>query len=324
MIAQIMCDLTRDIVWPHAQRIARNNNGFLIDPLVTRVGSGRKTYHTRTPVNNEYSHLITYGCKAVDEKRDLTRANGYLTGREIQERGYFNGDLTYPNMIAHTVIHETAHAIQTIVGKRLRNSVHNKHFYALLTELSDACDEEVLNELTCRALKYGLPLEFDPDTYDASSDGKPMLSQPELKVGAVVSFKTRNGSRNLGVISRPGKSKTDMDVYRGEYQGQNVAVPNHLIQSLEPDDPQPNPETDIPKRIAWKEGGLCHFEDEMGRYYGGHIVKANPKNCKIKVTEGRSDAIGHRYQVHRSMLKEGHRLHPSLQKSRSGHEPSMS
>lgn len=323
IIAQIMCDITRDVVWDHAKRVAENNGGFLVDQLVTRVGSGKKTYHTRKPVNNTYSHVITYGAKAVQDKTDFFRANGYFTGREIQERNYFNGEITYPNLIAHTIIHETAHAIQAVVGKRYANSVHNKHFYALLRELSNACDQEVLFELNTRTSKYGLSMDFDPNTYDVSEAGNPTLSRPKLQVGALISFKNRQGARSLGVIDRVGRSKSDVEVYQGEYKGNNVSVPNNWIRGLEPDDPRPDPKTVLRKKIDWKVGDPCHLEDGEGRYIGGYIVKANPKNCKVKVTEGRSDYIGYLLQVHRSMLREGHRLHKSLRNSSSSHEPSF-
>lgn len=322
MIAQFMCDITRDIVWSHARNIADQHGYLMSDPLVTRIGSGRKTYHTRKPVDGVYSHQITYGVKAIFEKKNFTLANGYATTKEIGGRGFFNGEINYANLIAHTIIHESTHALQTAVGQRLKNSVHNKHFYKLLKELSDACDQEVLNELNHRATKYGISLEFTPGTYDITEEGELTLNRPKLQAGSPVSFATRDGQRNLGVIDTVGKSKTSMDVYQGQYKGQNVNVPNHMICSLEPDDPMPDPK-DIPKKIDWAEGDLCHFYDTEGQYYGGHIVKANPVNCKVLVTEGRSNAINARFRVHRSALLEGHRLHKSLQSKHSSTEPSM-
>lgn len=316
LLAQIMCQLTKSIVWPHVKAITESHGHQLKGPLVTRSGSGVKTYHTQKTVNGRNSHVITYGKKMLEKKKDFSAVPYVLTGREIKEKGFYNGDLSYKNLVAHTVIHESAHAIQNATGHRHRNEVHNRAFYALLRELYNACGEEVAQELEKAAMKQGVSLDFNPETYEVNQEGKLTDTLAEIRKhqGYAVSIR---GSRCLAVVTAVGDTKSDILIYEGQHEGASYKASNRILKPLSSTDRQPDPEKDIPKPVAWIPGGYCHFYGSNKTYYGGHIQKVNPKKCVVKITEGPAKDIGGRVDVPKSMLKEGNREFPKQHSNQS-------
>ncbi|MBO6851326.1 MAG: hypothetical protein JJ867_12825, partial [Marinobacter sp.] len=126
-----MCDTTLQVLWAPAEpRIQKQSRAT---SLHCRVGSGQATYHRFDP--REKQHQITYGVRMIIAKHQAQSASGWLSGREIQQRGYFGGELTTLNLLAHTCCHEFAHLLQHSAGKRFRGSVHNRHFYEILDQL---------------------------------------------------------------------------------------------------------------------------------------------------------------------------------------------
>ena len=304
IIAQLMCDITRDLVWPHVQAITKSHGHVMSGQLSARVGSGQKTYHQLSPVNGRYTHKIIYGKKMVEQKKDYAFSKIALSGREIINKNFYKGDLTYPNLIGHTVLHESGHAIQTVIEKRFANEVHNKHFYAVLEQLHEACGLDTVRELESRAQRMGVSLEFDHTSYDLDEHGQKKFKSLDIEHHQVVAVDVR-GDRCLGVITKAGKEKSDVLFYAGIHAGVNFIGSNRLFKELGPDDRLPDPEKDFPKDIPWAKGDYCHFYDGKKQLYGGHIERANPKVCKVKVTEGPSSDIGKNFGVPRSMLYEG-------------------
>lgn len=319
VIAQIMCDLTREVVWPHAKKIMKEHGWGLPlwIKLETRVGSGFKTCHRIRYVDNLYSkHIITYGVKAVRDQRDFRRSNNYRTGFEIKEKGYFNGELRHSNVIAHLILHETAHAIQTFLGYRYDNEMHNKYFYYFLDELSRACDQEVHDELVNRAQQQSVSMGFDLGTYVIDGDGNLSLNQPKLEANAIVSYTARDGSRSLGVILDVGPKKSEAYIYHGEGAGFRYNLANALIGHIDPEDPLPDPKRDIVQRLDWSVGDFCHYYID-GVYRGAQIVKVNKKTCLVKVLEGNKDKLGNKlgeeFTVSRFILRRDLLVFPIFQ-----------
>ncbi|OEY66214.1 hypothetical protein [Marinobacter sp. X15-166B] len=154
-LGALMCEVTRETLWQPAadwiHRRAANSR------LRCRVGSGQATYHRFDPRNHE--HLITYGVRMIADKSCATTAVRWLSSREIRQRGYFDGELSWRNLLAHTCCHEFAHLLQQVAGQRLRGSVHNRYFYQILDELhASGAAAAVRARLTRRAADTGVAL----------------------------------------------------------------------------------------------------------------------------------------------------------------------
>jgi hypothetical protein len=148
-LGDLMCTVTEQVLWSPAS-----------SRLVCRVGSGQATYHrfdTRTG-----QHRITYGARMIEAKHRPETASGWLSSREIQRRGYFGGQLSTLNLLAHTCCHEFAHLLQHSAGQRFRGSVHNRHFYRILDELHTSGRARATREaLSGQAAQRGLALPDD-------------------------------------------------------------------------------------------------------------------------------------------------------------------
>lgn len=131
-IAQLMCETTEQVLWPKYRDQLRQTRSRA--RLECRPGSGRATYHRYD--HRHQHHLITYGTRMVMAKHDAQTAANWLSAREIRSRGYFGGELSVLNLLAHTCNHEFAHLLQQHGGKRFHGSVHNHHFYQQLDQLN--------------------------------------------------------------------------------------------------------------------------------------------------------------------------------------------
>ncbi|WP_227663205.1 hypothetical protein [Marinobacter halophilus] len=127
----LMCQATRNVLWDPAQDWVRQQNSSA--SLALRVGAGQATYHRYDPRRKQ--HLINYGARMIAAKHQPETAQGWLSTREIRGRGYFGGELSVLNLLAHTCCHEFAHLLQHSAGQRHYGSVHNRHFYEALDEL---------------------------------------------------------------------------------------------------------------------------------------------------------------------------------------------
>ncbi|MEX2475098.1 hypothetical protein [Marinobacter sp.] len=130
-LGRLMCRVTEEILWnPAADWIGKRTPG---SALHCRVGSGQATYH-RYDLRRK-QHQITYGVRMIEAKHQADSAEGWLSAREIRQRGYFDTELSTLNLLAHTCCHEFAHLLQHSAGKRFHGSVHNRHFYEILDQI---------------------------------------------------------------------------------------------------------------------------------------------------------------------------------------------
>src|SRR5690606_4886537 len=109
-----MCQATHDSLWaPAADRVRNESRGAA---LASRVGSGQAPYRRSDPRKKQ--HLITYGARLIAAKHQPATAQGWLSTREIRGRGYFGGEVSVLNLLAHTCCHEFAHLLQHSAGQR--------------------------------------------------------------------------------------------------------------------------------------------------------------------------------------------------------------
>jgi len=223
-LGELMCAVTHDCLWQPAEQWVRARTPGSV--LHCRVGSGQATYHRYDPRDRQ--HLITYGIRMIAAKHQPETASGWLSAREIRKRGYFGGELSTLNLLAHTCCHEFAHLLQQSAGQRYRGSVHNRHFYRILDELHDTgAAQSTRGALAELAGKRGLPL---PDTTFAPVDTRRQLAQ--WQVGDTVRFGT--GRRELhGQIIRVNRKTCTVDGI-GPSKGVRYRVPVQMLSPLTP------------------------------------------------------------------------------------------
>jgi hypothetical protein len=137
-LAQTLCDTTELVLLPIIPAWARRHGGECWKTgrqprPILRVGGGRATHHRFDFGSGE--HRITFGVKMVADKLVPEACGSWLSTREILGRGYFQGQVSVANLLAHTGCHEFAHFLQTVSGGRRRGSVHNAAFYRILDDL---------------------------------------------------------------------------------------------------------------------------------------------------------------------------------------------
>lgn len=209
-LGELMCTVTEQILWSPSH-----------NKLVCRVGSGQATYHRFDPGSRQ--HQITYGARMIEAKHHPETARGWLSGREIQQRGYFDGQLSPLNLLAHTCCHEFAHLLQHNAGKRFRGSVHNPHFYRILDELhADGRADATRAALRELAAKQALALS--DDGFELPDPGSERTS---WSVGDQVAF-AAGGGEKLGEILRVNR-KTCTVKGMGLSRGVRYRVPLQLL-----------------------------------------------------------------------------------------------
>lgn len=221
-LGQLLCHVTADVLWQPARGWIRQRHPG--SQLACRVGAGQATYHRFNPQVRQ--HNITYGTRMIVAKHQADTAAGWLSSREIQRRGYFDGELSTANLLAHTCCHEFAHLLQHVAGKRHRGSVHNRHFYEILDELhtsgaADAVRERLLEQANDQGVQ--LPVA----AFEVASP-RQLLSR--WQVGEAVMFGS-GARRTEGVIRRINRKTCTVDG-SGRWQGLRYRVPPQLLHSL--------------------------------------------------------------------------------------------
>jgi len=218
-LGKLMCSVTEELLWqPAASWIRGRSPG---GSLHCRVGSGQATYHRYDPRTRQ--HQITYGVRMIMAKQQAESAIGWLSSREILQRGYFGGELTTPNLLAHTCCHEFAHLLQHSAGKRFHGSVHNRHFYEILDQLHESGGAEATRDyLTELARQQGLPLPHEP-----LEIVQPQQLAADWQVGDAVHF-GHGQTQHQGKIIRVNR-KTCTVAGTGPSRGLRYRVPVSLL-----------------------------------------------------------------------------------------------
>lgn len=223
-LAKLMCDTTQEVLWPrYRTQVCAAAPG---SELVCRAGWGKATYHRFHP--RERVHLITYGQQMVAAKHDPAGAAGWLSTREIRGRGYFGGDVSVLNLLAHTCTHEFAHLLQQNAGKRFHGSVHNRHFYGLLDHLNEQGEAEAVRDYLrdqASARQLMLPDETLPIIEAPTA--------PDWQAGDPVSFGSHDNYRE-GRIRRINRKTCTVDG-TGRWAGTGYRVPFVMLRDVSSD-----------------------------------------------------------------------------------------
>ncbi len=191
--------------------------------LQTRVGSGKATYCRKY----QHSYSITYGLGMIMDKRDANLCSGWLTSREIADRKYFEGKISYLNLLSHTVCHEFAHILQfeyDQTRKRRNTKVHNTLFYRLLDDIYHHGYGNTVNQaLAEHAGLYQLPMTFNNHQQFA------ITTTQQYQHGSKVQF-DHAGISYQGLIKRCNKLTFTISVATG-LAVQEWRVPRHAVSS---------------------------------------------------------------------------------------------
>jgi hypothetical protein len=221
-IATLMGQLTQQI-FQHYYSAELPNFTLASTTLQTRVGRGKATYCKKS--HNSYS--ITYGLGMVLDKRDANLCSGWLTSREIASRGYFNGQISYLNLLSHTICHEFAHILQFECDRtktRRNGKVHNPLFYRLLDEIYHHGYGNIVNETLAEHTRlYQLPMSFSTDQEFVTTKAQ------QYNRGSQVQFK-HAGINYQGFIKRCNKLTFTIAVAKG-LGTQEWRVPHHAVNS---------------------------------------------------------------------------------------------
>jgi hypothetical protein len=219
-LGDLMCAVTEQILWKPAADWVKNR--LPGSTLMCRTGSGQATYHRFD--SRIKQHQITYGTRMIEAKQQPDTAQGWLSSREIRGRGYFGGELSTLNLLAHTCCHEFAHLLQHSTGHRFRGSVHNRYFYNTLDELHERGNAgRVRQALSERAQEAGLHL---PDTPFGLPEPDHQANQ--WHVGEAVSFEARE-DRLFGNIVRVNRKTCTVDG-TGKFRGVRYRVPMQMLR----------------------------------------------------------------------------------------------
>ena len=219
-LGRLMCEVTQTILWqPAASWVQERAHG---STLACRVGSGQATYHRFDPQRKQ--HQITYGLRMIQAKQQPDTATGWLSAREIHKRGYFEGELSTLNLLAHTCCHEFAHLLQHSAGHRYRGSVHNRYFYNILDDLHESGRSEAAREaLAKQASEYQIALSNEPFQL-----AEPALQPSLWQIKDAVTFSS--GTREFrGEIIRVNR-KTCTVNGTGRFRGQRYRVPMSMLR----------------------------------------------------------------------------------------------
>ncbi len=221
-LAAVMCGVTEQVLWRHWQPDIHKTRPRA--RLQCRTGSGRATYHRYD--HRRQFHQITYGVRMVAAKHDPQAAAGWLSTREILQRGYFAGEVSILNLLAHTCTHEFAHLLQQHGGKRYYGSVHNHHFYQLLDELNNrGWAERVRTQLIADARSQGLKVDDLPmGLPDRNAQAR------EWAPGDHVCF-GEGGAAREGAILRVNRKTCTVEGL-GPCRGQRYRVPFVMLRTM--------------------------------------------------------------------------------------------
>lgn len=213
LLGELMCTVTEQVLASPSHH-----------ELVCRVGSGQATYHRFDPRTRQ--HQITYGARMIEAKHQPETARGWLSSREIQQRGYFEGQLSPLNLLAHTCCHEFAHLLQHNAGQRFRGSVHNRHFYRILDNLHASGRATETKTALCE-LASRHQLSLSDERFELPGPGSEPAS---WAVGDRVAF-AAGGGEKLGEILRVNR-KTCTVRGMGLSRGVRYRVPLQLLKKM--------------------------------------------------------------------------------------------
>lgn len=308
MIAGIMAEISHNIVWPVIHEICKDHNKTVKHPFSARIGSGNSTYHTLKRHEGKIKHIVTYGQKMIKDKFDHNRAEQWLTGREIIEKGFFSGNMTYPNLIAHTILHEMAHALQVIMGDRNYKSVHNAAFYQWLTLLHKKCGTDVLESLHKKSEQKKISLEFKKQKA-AANEQKTEIAETFLKVHKIYQCYFEKKPVLVKLLKINPKRLVVTVIEKNHHEnGKSYYVPRHLLheapeKSVVKNRMDLNVINENPFDISQIKVFKKYKIELKKRTLIVEVKKKNKTTIVVEIIEGNKDMIGQRWKVPPMQLK---------------------
>lgn len=233
-----------------------------------RIGKGKATYYS--PLDIE----ITIGLKMLEDTLTLSSSKSWRHGKEILNRKYFNGELTYQHMCVAAILHEYAHFIVHMRKEGLKGSVHNDVFYAILDQLyKDNYHENILS-----ALNEYLPFRHLKFLEEKIATPVFEYNKSNLKNIEYIVFKSVRQNKHLTAkISKLNRSRFVCNTSDGtEYN-----VPYSLIRTVLKEKPEDFNFFNLIKTDLFNKDSLknCTYVEFLhnGKNIKVQIVKLNPK-----------------------------------------------
>lgn len=156
-IAMILCKLGETHLWHPRFNWAQEQVPGI--NLYFRVGMGRQTCHS---VRGQ-AHSITIGVDCVREiLNSVKQAGGWLSYDELKNHAYFANRLEPAELLVHTLCHEFAHFVQSVLGRREPGQQHDEVFYAILNRIHQRGHAStLLVEFKKQCTSAGLSLDYE-------------------------------------------------------------------------------------------------------------------------------------------------------------------
>lgn len=213
-VARAMCKITEEMLWRPRKSWALKHNPTA--SLRIRVGNGKATYlSSNRDLAKGANMTLTYGVMMVASKTNPDKMGKWLTAREIKQRGYFGGELTLLNVLAHTMAHEFGHFVQVILGRSYSGSVHNPEFYNILDRIHSGGEANKIREALhehCMQLNIDLTRIRASDgtkvlPTGSHAAGERVLTMRDVRKGQLLAFLDRAMAK-LGPVRVHEKRRT--------------------------------------------------------------------------------------------------------------------
>lgn len=217
-IAKLLVKATEQVMIPLFKEWVESKSPNV--KLHIEMGTGKSTYHQKI---ESKKHKIVFGIKMVREQtRSEFVAAQWTHGKEILNRGYFNKNMDVKNVLVAVLLHEFSHFIQTIIGGRTYNSVHNAKFYQILDRMYEkGYDKLVMNFLLQDKDFIALHYEDNKSVETATK-----YNRYNLRAGMKMKFKGKEKIEITGTILKVNPKRVELQVPGGVYR-----VPYHMIMN---------------------------------------------------------------------------------------------
>lgn len=263
--------------------------------LAARAGTGKATNHKLYPRRS--SHVITIGQKMVEDKMTEAGASRWLSTKEIKRYGFFGGDVTLPKLLAHTVLHEYAHALQTVRGERLRGSVHNPEFYRILFQLHKDHGPMVLASVERVFKQRGIDTAFrsapaltetPPQAHQSASPFAARIHDRRYSPGDTVCFEHKGETITARVTKVNQKT---ISFESGNLKGR---IHPALLRKADPAESAPGPKPTPRPSFRVRQKVWFRYK---GRPIRGEVIRCNQETVSVK-----ADCDGGRWRVSYNFL----------------------
>ena len=283
-IAESMASIARHVVWSYVVDIADARGFAPCGRLNAMAGSGSSTYHMlrRVDQSDRFSpmeHRLVFGCKMVLAKASEGTACTWLSYKEIQEYNYFAGTITYATLLAHTILHECAHALQVMCRERDHGSVHNDGFYKCLSDLHFACGHEVFTHMVTALRRLGIEQKWPIE-----SSGLCLQKKLDVRPGDLVVGESEEGV-SYGIVTRAAKKTIRVYYYQGADSGKLFCYSRGLVSPAPEDGPKPSEEL-VGELFTKRQKDEKVWLAGLSFYLPGVVKKAGRAYCEVLITSG--------------------------------------